>query len=281
MAGVPTILSEIPNPPKNIFIKGSSIEDNFWGIAIVGTRKASSFGLSLAKKIAKDIAKEGIPIISGLALGIDSAAHKGCLEAEGRTIAVLAGGIEKIYPSSNISLSNEIISSGGSLISEYKDIKSYPPLFLQRNRIVSGLSKGVVVIEAPFKSGAVSTANWAAEQGRDVFVVPGPVGHPNYEGSHKLIRDGARLVTSSKDILADLGIEIKAEKKQPLQLEKNRLSSEAVKILEFIKDCGSAVPVDKIISATKLEPQKALVSITKLCINGYIIETASGYCLKG
>jgi len=273
MVNIPKILSEIPAPPENLFISGRKLEDNFEGIAIVGTRKASAEGLAIAEKFAYVLSSANIPIISGLALGIDSVAHKGCLAARGRTIAVLAGGIKKIYPATNAYLAEKIISSGGSVVSEYEDEPSYPDLFLKRNRIISGLSRAVIIIEAPLKSGAISTANWAAEQGRDVFVVPGPITSLNYKGSHMLIRDGAHLITSPEDILSDLGI----EKTDTPSLETNTFSEEATIILNLLSSSNQAITIDKIVAITKLEPQIVLALLTELTLAGKITESPTGY----
>jgi len=275
METIPGILAEIPARPEKLWTKGKILENGFEGIAVVGTRKASAEGIAIAEEFAGVFASAGLPVISGLALGIDSAAHRGCLSVRGRTVAVLAGGIKKIYPSANVSLAEKIISSGGSVISEFEDEPSYPDLFLRRNRIISGLSRAVVVIEAPLKSGAVSTAAWAAEQGREVFVVPGPVTHPNYKGSHKLLRDGARLVASPEDVLSDLGIE-KPEKRT---YETADISEDAAIIMKLLKSSQKAVPIDKIVSMTRLEPQKVLSALTELHIINEVIETPSGYSL--
>lgn len=273
MDTLPNILLEIPGCPKNLFTKGRELETDFWGVAIVGTRKASAEGIALAEEFACVLAASGVSIISGLAFGIDSAAHRGCLKTNGRTVAVLASGIKKIYPAANISLSEKIIQGEGSIVSEFEDESAYPDLFLRRNRIISGLSKAVIIIEAPLKSGALSTATWAAEQGREVFVIPGPVAHENYKGSHKLIRDGARLVTSPDDVLSDLGMEKTSVKTRDVK----EFSDDAATILEFVSGFHSAVPIDKIISAIKLEPQKALVALTELTIMGELTETPAGY----
>jgi len=273
MITLPQILSEIPACPKNLFTKGRELESGFEGVAIVGTRKASAEGLAIAEEFAKSLSSAGIPIVSGLAFGIDSAAHRGCLAVRGRTVAVLASSIEKIYPATNTLLAEKIISSGGSIVSEYQNEPSYPDLFLRRNRIISGLSKAVIIIEAPLKSGAVSTATWAAEQGREVFVVPGPISHPNYTGSHKLLRDGARLVTSPEEVLSDLGIKSSAISTS----QDKELSKDTIAILELVSLSHQAVSIDKIISTTKLEPQKVMAILTELTINGNIIETPGGY----
>ncbi len=175
----------------------------------MGTRKATSQGRFIAKEIAKKLSEMGMVIVSGLAMGIDTAAHEGALAGAGRTIAVLACGLDNIYPRQNENLAKKIIGTGGAVISEYPvGTEAFKNQFLERNRIVSGLCIATIVVEAPRESGALVTARLAAEQGREVFVFPGPTNHPNYHGSHKLIRDGARLVSSIDDILEDLNSEI-------------------------------------------------------------------------
>ncbi|MDP2650618.1 MAG: DNA-processing protein DprA, partial [bacterium] len=203
----PFLLKEIPNPPKQIYVRGVVPDLRLPAVAIVGTRKATTAGIGIAEGVAADLASRGITIISGLAMGIDTAAHRGALGVRGRTVAVLGNGISEIYPAQNERLAEEILETGGAIISEYPPGEpSFRGNFIHRNRIISGLSVAVVIIEAPLRSGALSTAGFAAEQGRNVFVVPGPVTHPNYVGSHALIRDGATLATGAADILEDLGL---------------------------------------------------------------------------
>lgn len=203
----PESLKKIPNFPKELYHQGTLPSNEEVCVTVVGTRKASPLGIEAAGEIARDLSEAGITVVSGLALGIDGAVHRGVLRAGGRTVAVLACGLDRIYPDAHKGLSESILKYGGALISEYPPgTAPLPEQFLARNRIVSGLSLGVVIIEAPFRSGAVSTAHHALEQGKEVFVVPGPARHANYLGSHKLIRDGARLVASARDIMEDLGL---------------------------------------------------------------------------
>src|SRR3989344_4285733 len=200
----PPLLKEILNPPKELFVRGILPNIDKTCIAIVGTRKATSEGRALAKKIGKLCAENGIVVVSGLAMGVDTAAHEGALEGNGETIAVLGCGIDKIYPAHNENLGRKI-ETHGALISEYPiGASTFRYKFLERNRIVAGLSIASIVIEAPAKSGALVTARLSAESGREVFVFPGTALHPQYRGSHALIRDGARLVNSFEDILEDL-----------------------------------------------------------------------------
>ena len=275
MESIPKILSEISSPPRKFFWKGRPLEKDFYGVAVVGTRKATSLGISLARSVARDLASAGLPIISGLALGIDAAAHEGAVSAGGRTIAVLGNGLDIIYPPENKTLLNRIISSNGSVVSEYEN--GTPPAkhrFLERNRLISGLSVAVIVIEAPVRSGAINTAGHAADAGREVFVFPGPANHPNYAGSHKLIRDGGRLVSSVEDILEDLGINSSPSEKKIL-----RIPAGTEEVFEAIKNSPVPVSIDKIISITKLEPRIVALGLTRLIIEELVSETAGNYSL--
>ena len=201
----PQLLREIVSSPAPLYYKGELPLINDRMIAIIGTRKATKQGKVLAKRFAQELAEHGVVVVSGLALGIDGAAHQGALLGGGRTIAVLANGLDSIYPREHLSLAETLLRNNGCIFSEYESgTPAYPTHFLERNRIISGLSLGVVVIEAPNRSGALSTACHALEQGREVFVVPGSPESENYKGSHRLLREGARLVTTAKEILDDL-----------------------------------------------------------------------------
>jgi len=281
----PRLLREIPNPPPRIFVLGNFFDDAAPDppgggpkIAIVGTRKATSQGRSLAKEIARKLAEKGIIIVSGLAMGIDTAAHEGALFGNGKTIGVLACGLDNIYPRQNENLAKKIIETSGAIISEYPaGMPALPNQFLERNRIVSGLCVATIVIEAPRESGALVTARLAAEQGREVFVFPGAVNNLNYYGSHKLIRDGARLVSSVEDILEDLNIGTPdAPRTSNVQ---NIKDENQLLIFKTIQEAGQAVSIDKIIGLTKLEPQAVNQSVAVLIIQGTIKETEKGYTI--
>ena len=200
-------LLEIADPPKTLFYAGDvSLLDSSPKIAVVGSRKVSSYGRAVTNRLVQHLAKHGVIIISGLALGVDSIAHMATLEAGGKTIAVLPSGIERIYPASHSSLARRILDNGGLLISEYTGIE--PPMrhqFIARNRIISGLSDAVVIPEAGLKSGSLHTANFALEQGRTVFAVPGNISSPNSQGTNNLIKTGAITVTEPDDIYTALG----------------------------------------------------------------------------
>lgn len=276
----PNLLKEIPNPPKEIFVSGNLPSDKNMKIAIVGTRKATQIGKSIARQIASELSRLNIAIISGLAMGIDSAAHQGVIDSKGKTVAVLANGLDKIYPAQNENLAKEILKLGGALISEYPArTPSLPYRFLERNRIISGLSIATIVIEAPDRSGSLATARYALEQGREVLVIPGPANHPNYAGSHKLIRDGARLITSTQDILEDLNIEITDCKLSVSDKIMEMLNDEEKEILETLKNSAQPLGVDKICELTKLSSQTVNSAMASFIINGIIKETETGYSL--
>ena len=199
----PPRLLEIHDPPMALYVKGSIESRDKQGIGIVGTRHPTHYGMETAEKMAYGLSKTGFTVISGLALGIDTAAHKGALKANGRTIAVIGSGLSRIYPESNKVLA-EHISANGAVISEFSMCREPDKTtFPIRNRIVSGLSRAVVVIEAGLKSGAIITANQALEQGRSVMAVPGRVDSPASKGCHDLIKNGARLVESVDDIIEE------------------------------------------------------------------------------
>ena len=227
-AGYPAVLKTIEDPPFLLFFRGAQISllAEQYCLAIVGSRRADQDGLELAQNLAHELAKLGITIISGMALGIDGAAHRGALSASSvtQTVAVLGSGLNILYPPQHASLAEEIINSGGIIISQFEpDVPPYPSNFLNRNRIVSGLSKAVLVVEATLKSGSLVTARNALEQGKDVLVIPGDINNPRFEGSNKLIQQGATLVTSVQDIVEALNIKSDV-KSQNISHSKNNLN---------------------------------------------------------
>ena len=200
----PEKLKQLENPPKQIYVLGDWGILNDFSIAIVGCRLCSDYGKNMAQSIAYNLAKHNINVISGLALGIDTNAHLGCLMNRGKTIAVVAHGLDMIYPTQNINLANEIIEKGGAIISEYPvGVRPRKENFPERNRLISGLSNGVVVIEAKEKSGSLITVECALEQGKDVFAVPGNINSSNSIGTNNLIKEGAKITTCVNDILEE------------------------------------------------------------------------------
>ncbi|MFC1959264.1 DNA-processing protein DprA [Chloroflexota bacterium] len=202
----PPVLQELPDAPPVLYVRGSLAPADNWAIAIVGTRKATTYGRDTAYQLAQGLVAAGLTIVSGLALGIDAAAHQGALEAGGRTIAVLPCGINKLYPPEHRQLAQQIIKQGALLTEFPPGTKAERKNFAPRNRIISGLSLGVIVVEAPNKSGALLTADSAAEQGREVFAVPGQTTSSGSKGSNRLIQDGAKLVMSVDDVLNELNL---------------------------------------------------------------------------
>lgn len=203
----PQLLKNIFDAPTKLYVLGNKELLSQTGVAIVGSRNASMYGKKVALNFSKGLCENGINIISGLALGIDTYAHLGTLQTntKGKTIAVLGSGLDEIYPKQNIELAKKIIKSGGCIVSEYFfGTKPEKLHFPQRNRIISGLSKGVVVIEASKNSGSLITADFALEQGREVFAVPGNILNFTSVGTNELIKQGAKLVTSYNEILEEI-----------------------------------------------------------------------------
>ncbi|MDA7977433.1 MAG: DNA-processing protein DprA [Pirellulales bacterium] len=201
----PRLLQEIHDPPGVLFVDGQLQSADALAIAIVGTRHATNYGLAQAQGLAAGLARAGLTIVSGLARGVDAAAHRGALKAGGRTIAVLASGVRNIYPPEHEELAAEIASQGAVVSEAPPRVAPRSGVFPQRNRVISGMSLGVLVIEAAARSGALITARHAMEQGRDVFALPGRVDNRVARGCHALLRDGAKLVESPDDILEELG----------------------------------------------------------------------------
>jgi DNA processing protein len=209
--GYPRHLKEIDQPPPALYIRGSLLPEDEWAVAIVGTRRVTSYGRQVAEEVATALAHSGVTIISGLARGVDSIAHQASVNAGGRTLAVLGNGVDLIYPPENRRLASQIMEHG-ALISDYAlgtppDGLNFPP----RNRIISGLSLAVIIVEAGMTSGALITASFAAEQGRDVFAVPGNINAPQSQGTNRLIRDGAQPLLNPQDVLEALNLTMVTE----------------------------------------------------------------------
>jgi len=210
----PENLKRIYDPPAFIFMKGTLSKQDKYAISIVGTRLPSSYGKVIAEKFAKELAQKGLVIISGLARGIDTISHWAAVQSGGRTIAVMGSGLDQIYPGENKKLAEKIIEQG-ALISEFPmGAKPDAVNFPRRNRIISGLSLGTIVVEAGLKSGALLTSNYALEQNREVFAVPGNINSPKSLGTNQIIKDGAKLISSVNDILIELEPQLKHFLKQ-------------------------------------------------------------------
>jgi DNA processing protein len=200
----PKSLREVYDPPVVLYVKGTLSERDALAIAVVGSRRTTLYGQDMARKLAFQLARVGVTVVSGLARGIDTAAHNGALQAKGRTVAVIGCGIDIMYPAENQKLADEIVEKGGAVVTEFPfGVKPDKQNFPMRNRIISGWSMGTVVVEANLKSGALITANQAAEQGRQVFAVPGRADSILSRGTNKLIKDGAKLTEDVEDILGE------------------------------------------------------------------------------
>ena len=261
----PPLLKKIKNPPKTLYYLGK-LEKKENGLAVVGTRKCSSYGKEVTTELVSELSEAGLTIVSGLAPGIDTLAHQTCLKTKRETIAVLGTGLDEksIYPKSNLLLAKKILEERGALISEY------PPgtrgthfTFPQRNRIISGLSLGVVVVEAKEKSGALITANFAFSQKRKVFAIPGSIYSSNSRGCHLLIKKGAKLIEKAEDILKELNFQFSKPKKPSF----GRRPEEAL-ILESLKE--GALHINKIIEKTGLPAPKVVSLLGVLEVKGII-----------
>lgn len=202
--GYPPPLAGVANPPPLLYFRGAWAEADATGVGVVGSRACTAYGRRVAEQLARGLVRAGVTVVSGLARGIDAAAHRGALDAGGRTIGVMAGGLSQIYPPEHAGLAAEVAGRGALVTETPMTVAPQPGMFPARNRIISGLSRGVVVVEANARSGALITARHALEQGREVFAVPGPTDSPASAGCLELIRSGARLVRSADDVLDDL-----------------------------------------------------------------------------
>lgn len=263
----PQNLRNIYDPPMLLYHKGSLTTFPREGIAIVGTRKATSYGKLVAQNLAKELTAMGLLVVSGLARGIDSAAHRGALEM-GSTVGVLGCGLDVVYPRENARLQQEV-SAHGAILSEYPPGSSPDAWhFPARNRIISGLSLGVVVVEAEEKSGSLITVDSALEQGREVFAVPGNIFCPGSKGTHKLLKQGAAIVTCAQDVIAELGLDnlfptIETKKRTP-----QGLSSQEQAVLRLLD--GEALAIDELALRSKLDTGTLLAVLTYLEIKGLI-----------
>lgn len=262
----PRHLRSIYDPPFVLYVRGQMVPEDEWAVAVVGTRRATVYGREAARELAGGLAANGITVISGLARGIDGQAHRSALERGGRTIAVLGSGVDVIYPSEHRGLARDILG-GGALVSEYPlGTKPEARNFPARNRIISGLCLGVVVVEAGTRSGALITADFASEQGRDVFAVPGNIFQRSSQGCNRLIRDGATPALSVSDIVEHLNltmVEQQAEVRAavpdtPVESRLlDRLSAEPTHVDELCR--AVALPIAQVSSTLALMELKGIV----------------------
>ncbi len=264
----PEALAHSGAAPAAIALAGDSSPLHRPCIGIVGTRSATSYGRVCARKFAEEFARHGITVVSGGAVGIDSEVHQGALDANGKTVAVLANGVDHVYPSANAGLF-EKIKQNGCLVSQFAlGTKPADYKFILRNQLIAALCHAVVVIQAPLKSGAIRTAGFAAEIGREVFVVPGPIDQFGFQGSHSLIRDGATLVDHPMQVIEQLGIDFKPTQ----QVHAEGMGGQILAILD-----SQAKPVEKIVELTGLPTSEVLSELTLLELDGYVLRDPGGF----
>ncbi len=264
-------LSELAQPVEQLFYFGDLLHllDKPL-VAIVGSRKVSDYGRAVTIKLATDLARAGVVIVSGLALGIDSIAHQAALDAGGQVIAVLPSGLDRIYPAQHLGLARRIVQEGGALITEHAVGKG-PPMkyrFIARNRIIAAISRGVLIPEAALKSGSLHTANFALEAGIEVFAVPGNITSNTSEGTNNLIKSGAQPVTRAEDILEVLGIQTTTE---PCYQPQDPAQAA---IMRTLQDAGGEAA--RILELSGLTPAEFQQTLTILEVNGAIRQTGSG-----
>ncbi|MFN2182243.1 MAG: DNA-processing protein DprA [Candidatus Promineifilaceae bacterium] len=264
----PYYLREVDSPPPLLYVVGSLEDIDRWSVAVVGTRRVTPYGRQVTQELVSGLVRSGVTIVSGLARGIDAIAHKAALDHGGRTIAVLGSGPDNIYPPEHRDLARQIVRGHGAVISDYPlgtqpDAKNFPP----RNRIISGLSLGVVVVEAGARSGASITAQFALEQGREVFAVPGNVNRPASQGTNRLIQQGtAKLVTNANDILEELNLTMVFEHSAVQQALPD--TAEEAALFEYLS--AEPVHVDALSRATGLSSQEVSSTLTLLELKGIV-----------
>ncbi|KPK99862.1 MAG: hypothetical protein AMJ91_06020 [candidate division Zixibacteria bacterium SM23_73_3] len=267
----PQNLLSIYDPPPFLFVKGEIKKEDRNAVAIVGCRSASVYGKRITERIGRELTRRGITIVSGMARGIDSIGHLAALKENGRTLAVFGSGLDIIYPGENKKLAEKILSNGAILSEFFLGTKPEAPNFPRRNRLISGLSLGVVIVEAGTKSGALLTAHCALEQNREVFAIPGNLGAKNSEGTNKLIKQGAKLVTSVEDILEELKITTEGGKSSSSVLSQEDLSHLTEKekdIFKLISD--EPHHIDKIATQACVNVSEALSLLLSLELKGLV-----------
>jgi len=277
-AGYPDWLRTIPDPPLVLFCLGRRSALDQQMVAVVGARRCTTPGRSMAFELAKGLAENGCNIVSGLAVGIDAAAHRGALSAQGgTTTAVLGGGFGNLYPKQNTQIALQLLAAGGLLVSEYPaGVAPRPYHFPERNRIISGLSELTVLVEASEKSGSLITARLALEQGRDVCAVPGPATSPMSRGCHRLIRQGAALVTSVTEVAEELGWSLARSADVSEQAHhESALTGLSAEVCQVISE--QSRQFDEIVASVGSDPQKVSQCLMELQLSGFVRQGSDGY----
>jgi DNA processing protein len=271
----PKELHQLYSPPAELYLLGKPIKSEP-RVAIVGSRRCSSYGRNTAEELAANLAQLGLTIVSGMACGIDAAAHSGALKARGKTIAVLGCGVDVIYPKCNRQL-YENLKRNATIISEHRD--GTPPFaqhFPARNRIIAGLSSAVIVVEASARSGSLITVEFALEQGKEVMAIPGHIKSPISQGCHKLIKQGAALIESAEDVLEILDIEVKESSRKMGRSEK--LSELEMQLLDKIG--FEPTDLDQIVAHSNLPTAQVSATISILEVKGYVRQESGGRYLR-
>lgn len=277
--GYPAYLREVPHAPPVLFMQGEVTTADRWAVAIVGTRKLTRYGRQVTRDLVAGLVRFGVTIVSGLARGIDAVAHQTALELGGRTIAVLGSGLDAIYPPEHRTLASRIASERGALLSEYAlgvkaEARNFPP----RNRIISGLSRGIVVIEAGERSGALITAHFALEQDREVLAVPGNINSPASAGCNRLIQQGAKLVQTAEDVVEELSL-MQAPQQAAIQMAIPETAEEAALLPHLT---GRPQHIDELIRAAGLPSALVSSTLTLLELRGVVQQVGGmNYALSG
>lgn len=271
------LLGELPQPVKELYYRGDSFESLLKRpmIAVVGSRKVSPYGRQITQSITSQLVRAGVVVVSGLALGVDSIAHQAALDSGGPTIAVLPCGIDRIYPASHSNLAKRILDQDGVLVSEYPANSDSPMKyqFIARNRIIAGLAQGVLITEAALKSGSLHTADFALEQGKDVFAIPGNITSATSAGTNNLIKNGATPVMTAEDILETLGISVTPNESLYIPANEHEKT-----ILALIEQDFSNIEILQIES--RLDPILLNTTLTTLEISGAVTQTNSGRWIR-
>jgi len=267
----PALLGAIPTPPT-LFVRGELVDDDALALAIVGSRRPTPYGLAVAERLASDLAARGVTIVSGLARGIDTAAHRGALAAGGRTIAVLGCGLDVVYPRENVPLARTI-ETRGAVVSQFPaGMPALPGHFPARNRTLAGLALGVVVVEAAEKSGALITAGFAGDLGRETFAVPGRITSPSSAGANRLIQDGAKLVTCWQDIVSELPEPWRRAVRGPLaskdESPQPEIGSDEGRMFRLLTP-DEPQHIEELIARAGMDPARAAASLMTLELGGW------------
>jgi len=269
--GYPRALKEVAAPPFGLFVKGKLPDDDAPKVAIIGSRRCTEYGRSVSHKLALELAAAGVIVVSGFAKGIDSVAHRAALQAGGETIGVMGCGIDICYPAENKQLMNDIVNSGCLMSAYLPSSRPLPAYFPARNRIISGMCKAIIVVEASMRSGTLITVGHALEQGREVFAVPGSILSSLSEGTNLLIKEGAAVATSAEDVISALGIKPKNLQSKELEKksEKQELDSNEAAVLRCIQDAQPAM-FDHIAQTTGLATSEVNYVLVMLEMKGFI-----------